>query len=143
MSARVHQPRTTDAVRVDLPMQTHQPFLFRQVAHRPQLVLVGLAAVLLPLPAAAAEGRTGEQIYRQRCAKCHGAAGEGTTEHYPQPLVGDRSVAALARRIARTMPEDAPGTCVGAEAETVAAYIHDAFYSPAAQVRNQPPRLEL
>jgi len=25
--------------------------------------------------------RTGEQIYRQMCASCHGASGEGTDDH--------------------------------------------------------------
>ena len=93
----------------------------------------------------AAPARTGEQIYRQQCAACHGAAGEGTDDHYPLPLVGERSVAGLARLIAKTMPEDAPGECVGEDAEKVAAYIYDAFYSKAAQARNkfQPPRIEL
>jgi hypothetical protein len=41
------------------------------------------------------------------------------------------------------MPEDAPGTCKGPEAEKVAAYIFEAFYSPAAQARRKLPRLEL
>jgi hypothetical protein len=41
------------------------------------------------------------------------------------------------------MPEDKPGTCIGADAEKVAAYIFDAFYSPAAQARIKAPRVEL
>ncbi len=106
------------------------------------LLLVGLAAVP-PCPAAAAEGRTGEQIYRQMCARCHGASGEGTKENYAKPLVGNRSAAQLARLIAKTMPHDDPGTCVGADADKVAAYIFDAFYSKEAQARNKPPRVEL
>jgi cytochrome c553 len=106
-------------------------------------VFLGLSVVLAPRPAAAAEGRTGEQIYRQKCASCHGAAGEGTDEDYPRPLAGDRSVAQLARLIARTMPKDDPETCVGEDARKVAAYIYDAFYSKAAQARNKPPRIEL
>ena len=105
--------------------------------------LVWLVAALAPRLVAAAEDRTGEQIYRQQCASCHGAAGEGTAENYPRPLAGDRSVAQLARFIAKTMPEDDPGTVVGAEAERVAAYLHEAFYSRAAQARNAPPRIEL
>ena len=40
-----------------------------------------------------AKARTGEQIYRQSAASCHGAGGEGTDEHYPRPLIGERSVA--------------------------------------------------
>lgn len=91
----------------------------------------------------AAEDRTGQQIYQQLCAPCHGAAGEGTDEHYPHPLVGERPVAELAKVIDKTMPEDAPEKCVGADAQKVAAYVYDTFYSPAAQARNKPPRIEL
>jgi hypothetical protein len=88
---------------------------------------------------------TGEQIYRQKCASCHGASGEGTDEHYPRPLVGERPVASLARLIAKTMPEDAPGECVGADADKVAAFIYETFYSKDAQARNKfrLPRIEL
>ena len=89
---------------------------------------------------AAFEERTGEQIYRRQCASCHGAAGEGTAENYPHPLAGERSVESLARLIAKTMPEDDPGTCVGEDAEKVAAYIHEAFYSKVAQARASLPR---
>jgi hypothetical protein len=98
-----------------------------------------------PCRIATAADRTGEQIYRQKCASCHGAAGEGTDDHYAAPLAGDRSVPALARLIAKTMPEDAPGQCVGADADKVAGYIYHAFYSKAAQLRNniQLPRVEL
>ena len=126
------------------PMQIHRsrvrglrPFRLSPTA------LVWLLVVLSPRIVAAFEERTGEQIYRQQCASCHGAAGEGTAENYPHPLAGDRSVAQLARLIAKTMPEDDPGTCVGEDAEKVAAYIHDAFYSPVAQARNKPPAIEL
>jgi hypothetical protein len=95
--------------------------------------------------AAAGPIRTGEQIYRQQCASCHGATGEGTDDHYPRALIGERSVAGLARLIAKTMPEDAPGDCVGEDADKVAAYIYESFYSKAAQVRNKfpIPRIEL
>ena len=46
-------------------------------------------------------------------------------------LTGERPLTALARFIAKTMPEDAPGECVGEDAEKVAAYIYEAFYSKA------------
>jgi hypothetical protein len=96
------------------------------------------------VPARAADkGLTGEQIYRQRCASCHGASGEGTAANYPMPLAGDRSVPQLSRLIAKTMPKDDPGTCTGEDARKVAAYIFEAFYSPAARARNKLPRLEL
>ncbi|HEV3081896.1 MAG TPA: DUF1592 domain-containing protein [Gemmataceae bacterium] len=97
----------------------------------------------LPLSAAAAEERTGEQIYRQRCAVCHGQKGEGTEENYPQPLAGKKSVAQLARFIARTMPKDSPDKCKGPDADKVAAYIYEAFYSKGARERDSAPRLEL
>jgi hypothetical protein len=102
-----------------------------------------MLVILVARPAGAADGFAGEQIYRQRCARCHGTSGEGTTKDYPQPLIGDKSVAALTRVIAKTMPDDDPGTCVGPDAEKVAAYVYDAFYSKAAQARNKPPRIEL
>jgi hypothetical protein len=91
------------------------------------------------------KGRTGEQIYRQMCVSCHGASGEGTDDHYPRPLIGERSVPSLSRLIAKTMPEDDPETCVGPDADKVAAYIYDAFYSKAAQARHpmRPARIEL
>jgi hypothetical protein len=105
--------------------------------------LLALFVLLAAQAARAAEGRSGEQIYRQLCARCHGATGEGTKENFPRPLVGKCSVAQLTRLIADTMPEDDPGKCVGEDAAKVAAYIYEAFYSKEAQGRNQPPRIEL
>jgi len=98
--------------------------------------------VLSPHLASAGETPAGEQIYKDRCVSCHGKAGEGSPD-YPRPLAGDRSVAQLAKLIAKTMPEDDPGTCVGEDAEKVAAYIYDAFYSKVAQARNAPARIGL
>lgn len=104
--------------------------------------------VLLVVPDAAfGDGPvlSGEQIYRQKCASCHGASGEGTEDHYPRPLIGERPVSSLAGLIAKTMPEDAPGECVGEDAQRVAAYIYEKFYSKDAQARNKfrLPRIEL
>lgn len=104
---------------------------------------IALVCLLALAGRAAADGKTGEQIYRQTCAKCHGANGEGVKNEYPDPLVGDKSAAQLAKLIAKTMPEDKPGTCVGEDADRVAAYIHDTFYSREARERNKPPRIEL
>src|SRR5437879_4960470 len=106
------------------------------------IVLIGFSSAQ-PGTASGAEGRTGEQIFHELCARCHGTMGEGTKENYPYPLAGRRSVAQLARLIAKTMPEDDPGKCVGDDAEKVAAYIYQAFYSKDAQARNRPPRIEL
>lgn len=85
----------------------------------------------------------GEKTYHQKCASCHGKAGEGVIDKYAQPLIGDRSIGELTEYIAKTMPEDKPGTCTGQEARNVSAFIHEAFYSATAQARNKPARVEL
>jgi hypothetical protein len=90
----------------------------------------------------AADHRTGEQIYQQQCLSCHGKQGEGS-KTYGHPLEGDRSVGQLVKYIAMSMPDDDPGTCEGEDAQKVAAYIYDAFYSKTAQARNKPARIEL
>ena len=46
-------------------------------------------------------------IYKEMCARCHGAKGEGTKK-YEHPLTGDWSVPRLAKVIDHTMPEDDP-----------------------------------
>jgi Protein of unknown function (DUF1592)/Protein of unknown function (DUF1588)/PA14 domain/Protein of unknown function (DUF1595)/Cytochrome C oxidase, cbb3-type, subunit III len=109
----------------------------------PPAALICAVLFFAGVAAFADEPGSGEQIYSARCAKCHGEHGEGTREHHPDPLVGDRSVAELARLIQKSMPEDEPGTCSAEDAEHVAAYIYGAFYSPAARMRNQPARIEL
>jgi hypothetical protein len=57
--------------------------------------------------------------------------------------MGDKSIGQLTRLIAKTMPEDDVGSCVGGDAARVAAYIHESFYSPTAQARHAQARLEL
>ncbi|MCA9118789.1 MAG: DUF1592 domain-containing protein [Planctomycetaceae bacterium] len=85
----------------------------------------------------------GKRVYEQKCASCHGPAGEGVAEKQPEPLIGDRSLQDLIEVIVETMPEENPDQVVGDEAQAVAEYIYDAFYSPVAQARNKPPRVEL
>ncbi len=119
------------------------PLIVRCRPFTAALLVIAFAAVARPSAAAPSAANNGEQTYRTRCVSCHGLAGEGVKDKYPHPLVGDRSPAQLAKLIAKTMPEEAPGTCVGAEADAVAAYIHDSFYSPVARARNKPPRVEL
>ncbi len=87
--------------------------------------------------------KAGAAIFAAHCASCHGGAGEGTADSYPDPLVGDASIGELTAIITDTMPEEDPEQCVGADAEAVAAFIHHAFYSEAAQLRNRPPQLAL
>jgi hypothetical protein len=91
---------------------------------------------------ALSEERTGEQIYKQMCARCHGAKGEGTKK-YELPLTGDKSLPQLAAVIDRTMPEGDPDKLDAEGSKLVAAYIYDAFYSPNAQAKINPPRIEL
>lgn len=102
------------------------------------LVLLGNGPCLM----AQADAETGESIYKARCASCHGAQGQGTKK-YPKALIGDKSIAQLSQLISKTMPEDDPGSCSGPEADRVASYIHDTFYSRIARERNRPARIEL
>jgi hypothetical protein len=90
-----------------------------------------------------ADPRSGEVVYREDCLRCHGPMGQGVAGKSDEPLLGEKSVAFLAKYIARDMPEDDPGTLSPAEALASAQYIHDAFYSAEARARNNPPRLEL
>ena len=83
----------------------------------------------------------GAEIYRVRCASCHGEHGEGVADKYDEALYGERTVESLTRLIDRTMPEDAPEECVGEDAARVAAWVYEAFYSPAARERIDPPKL--
>lgn len=109
-------------------------------------LVLGMAAWSASVSTQAGDsGPTGAEIYKRQCASCHGTSGEGSPDHYPRLLAGDRSAPSLARLIAKTMPEDSPGECVGADAEKVAAYIHESFYSRAAQARmkGELPRIEL
>ena len=104
-----------------------------------------LALGLSHLRLDAAERRLpGREIFRQECAKCHGRNGEGVKGKYDGPLQGERSLEKLARYIERNMPDDNPGKCVGEDAQAVARYIYETFYSREARLRsNKPPRVEL
>jgi hypothetical protein len=104
------------------------------------------ASFCLTLPLLAqvpAPNKRGEEIYKKLCLDCHGKNGEGVKDKYDEPLHGNRSTIALAKRIERTMPDDNVGACVGDDAKAVAAYIFDAFYSPHAQARLKPPEFDL
>lgn len=76
----------------------------------------------------------GAGVFREKCARCHGSAGDGGTVAgtvYP-PLWGARSfnigagmarVRTITAFIRRNMPRDRPGSLSGTEAINVAAYI--------------------
>jgi mono/diheme cytochrome c family protein len=124
-------------------MQTGRYPQFGFLPLKARTVFAGLLIVLAPPLTMAADQRTGEQIYRQRCASCHGVSGEGTDDNYPHPLAGKKALPQLVRFIAKSMPKDDPKKCTAEEAQKVASFIYDAFYSEAAQARNRPPRVEL
>ncbi len=84
----------------------------------------------------------GKAIYAKQCADCHGDRGQGVQSVYAEPLIGDLAVSELADYISAAMPEGEPEACVAEDAEAVAAYIHEEFYSIIARVRNQPPTVD-
>jgi cytochrome c553 len=114
---------------------------------RPSLAAVrSLPWVLCALFAATptrADERSGEQVYKQTCARCHGGDGQGTHKHFPHPLAGDKSADQLAKYVAKTMPEDDAGSLSAADAKAVSTYVFETFYSQTARVRNAPVRIEL
>lgn len=91
----------------------------------------------------ASTAQSGKEIYAAQCARCHGESGQGVKGEYNDPLVGDWSAEKLTRYIAKTMPEDKPGSCTGPHADAVARYIHDTFYSREARAKTQTARVEL
>ncbi len=114
--------------------------------HKSPSTIAGRVALALSIALPMAHGapeHPGAKVYQQKCAECHGKNGEGVASKHDEPLAGQRNVPALAKYIAKSMPEDKEGTVVGKDAEDVAAYIYDAFYSPAAQLRNSPVRQDL
>ena len=106
------------------------------------VVVALLAFAALPVRAAEAQPN-GREIYRHLCVKCHGKSGEGVKGKYDGALHGDWSLEKLSRFIDKSMPDDDPDKCKGPDAEAVARYIYDAFYSREARARNHPPRIEL
>ena len=94
-------------------------------------------------PTAFTADHPGAAIYQKHCADCHGDRGQGVDGEYDEPLTGEKSLEALTKDIDRTMPEDDPDKTTSQESKLVAAYIYDAFYSPAAQARLNPARKEL
>ena len=106
--------------------------------NKPLIVLI--ASVAFPL---VAHEHPGAVIYKKQCVSCHGKNGEGVKDKYDEPLHGNRTVEALTKRIARTMPDDDIGACVGEDAKQVSAYIYEAFYSPKAFARLHVPEFDV
>ncbi len=102
-----------------------------------------LLAVAASGRAADQAAKTGEQVYKQTCVRCHGANGEGTKKHFDHALTGNKNADQLTAYIAKSMPEDDPGALAAEDAKKVAAFVFDSFYSPSARIRNAPARIEL
>lgn len=119
-----------------------RPGTFRELI-RGGLAAIACAGLAGGVSLAATAEHQGAVIYRKLCAECHGDKGQGVADKYDEPLHGNRTAPALAKRIARTMPDDNVGACVGKDSEQVAAYIYEAFYSPRAQARLHPPEFDL
>ena len=85
----------------------------------------------------------GKKAYATKCASCHGGAGEGDKDYFEDPLRGDLSLSQLAKYISETMPEEDPDACVAEEADAVAKYVFDSFYSVDSQKRLNKARIEL
>lgn len=92
--------------------------------------------------AASAAEAPGAAIFKNKCAVCHGASGEGTKKH-EERLEGSKSLAQLVELIGKTMPEDDPGTLSKPDAAAVADYVFNTMYSADARERNRPARVEL
>lgn len=86
------------------------------------------------------EPQQGKEIYESKCGQCHGPVGQGVKDRREQALVGDLSVKELSTVIHETMPEDSPKSLSPEQAQAIAQYVYDEFYSPYAQLRNAPPK---
>jgi len=115
---------------------------FRRDIYRP-LAVFSACLVAVAMAHGEPADLPGAKIYQKLCVGCHGKNGEGVEDKYDEPLQGNRSVESLTKRIARTMPDDNVGACVGEDAKLVSQYIYEAFYSPAAQARIRPPEIDL
>ena len=107
------------------------------------LRIAASTVIILTATALCAGESPGKKIFDTQCASCHGNKGQGVKGEYGEPLIGDWSVAELSEFISKRMPEGEPDTCVADDAQAVAAWIFEDFYSPAARARNHPPRIEL
>src|SRR5688572_6571903 len=87
-----------------------------------------------------ADRAAGAEIFKKLCADCHGEKGQGVPNKFDEPLYGERSVHSLAKLIDKTMPEDDPDKIGAEDARKVALYIYDAFYSPMARAKLNPPK---
>jgi hypothetical protein len=99
-------------------------------------------AVAVTMPAAqGAKPNEGPALFQQKCAPCHGPNGQGGAG-YSKPLAGKLTKVAMAAFIHKSMPPGGPVT-TPTQAAKIASFAYDSFYSPIAQARIAPPRVEL
>ncbi len=103
-------------------------------------IIASTALLAAPLHANDAARAAGAEIYKNLCADCHGDKGQGVATKHDEPLYGERSVVSLTKLIHKTMPEDTDEKCAVEDARKVALYIYDAFYSPMARAKANPPK---
>ena len=106
-------------------------FLSRGVTVAPPPSPGGSSARLQKWATFKADTAAGARVFAASCAKCHGAAGEGTAG--APPLWGPQSynvgagmtrVRTAAEFISRNMPFDTPGTLTDSQAFDVAAFVN-------------------
>ena len=88
---------------------------------------------LIPGGILGAQEISGKNIYANQCASCHGERGQGVPGKYESSLSGDLSLEALVDVIEGTMPADDPDRCLDGDADSVAKFVFDTFYSPSVQ----------
>ena len=130
------------------PLKQNRPNVKQFRIHPWQLLPCALVASLVAAlsPCALFAEHPGATIYRERCADCHGTDGQGLEDGFPDPLLGDYPVEVLARLVEHTMPEGDAESCVGEEADDVAHYVFNTFYSLRARIQRglvAPPRVQL
>ncbi len=104
--------------------------------HKPLVLLFFIGFSQLFLQPLSAQDLSGKIIYANQCASCHGDSGQGVPEKYKSALTGDLSIEALAEVIEATMPSENPDLCIAQDADSVAQFVYDTFYSPEAQAKN-------
>src|SRR5438105_1778254 len=92
----------------------------------------GIGAHVAPMRALAQSGQvaSGQQVYSQVCASCHGDQGEGIEDAPPlmgrgNALADYRTAARLYNFISSEMPNDDPGSLSSQQYYDVLAYILD------------------
>lgn len=97
----------------------------------PSLSLIGCLYILafqITVNAVEPKPLAGKQIYQKLCIECHAANGQGVTDK-ANPFHGRKSLIELTTLIDETMPEEDPELCQGKQAEQVALYVFNRFYT--------------